>query len=353
MKSFEYSAIQEHACSTQICKLIAQLHEDKGKFDALRAMHAKLFEDLRQEAFFDNVDSSARIEGIYLDENRVSELCDKDATASDNQEKQISGYAEALRFIEENAHALPFSTAVVVAFHDMMYEPVGGATRRSSYRKKDYADVMTPDGIQRVKVSPITAFETPLYLGAACDSLAGCLDNHTCTELLYIPYFTVDFLCIRPFSEGNGRITRLLTHLILARAGVEVTSYMSLDRILEESGMEYYDALNACVLGWDVNRNTYEPFALYWLTKLHECYERLFDTVAEKKNAAGLGKSDRIRAYFKHHNQATTKADLRDAFPDISVSTIENALRQLVEEGIIEKVGSGRSTAYRPVTKTL
>ena len=349
MKSFEYGAIREHACSTHICKLIAQLHEDKGKFEALRSMHAELFEELRQNAFFDNVDSSARIEGIYLDEERVRALCEEGAKDDDDQEKQIAGYAEALRFIEKNAHALPFSTAVVVAFHDMMYEPVGGATRRSSYRKKDYADVMTPDGIQRVKVSPIAAFETPLYLGAACDNLAGCLDSHTCSELLYIPYFTVDFLCIRPFAEGCGRITRLLTHLILMRAGIEVTQYMSLDRIIEASGMEYYDALNACVLGWDENKNDYGPFVIYWLTKLHACYEKLFSCVNESGKSRGLSKPARVEAFFDAHEETVTKSQIKEALPDISISTIENALRDLVNRGRIEKVGAGKLTAYRRV----
>lgn len=349
MKSFEYNAIREHTCSPQVCKLISQLHEDKGRFDALRSIHTELFENLEQDAFFDNVDSSARIEGIYIDEKRVEELSKEGADPANNQEKQIAGYAEALRFIEKNADALPFSTAVVVAFHDMMYEPVGGATRRSSYRKKDYADVMTPDGIQRVKVSPIAAFETPLYLGAACDNLAGCLDTHTCTELLYIPYFTVDFLCIRPFAEGCGRITRLLSHLILMRAGIEATRYMSLDRVIEESGMEYYDALNACVLGWDVNKNDYEPFVLYWLSKLHECYEKLFARVNECSTARSLSKPERIEAYFDKHEEETTKSQLNDAFPDISISTIENALRDLVNRGVITKVGSGKLTAYKRV----
>lgn len=349
MKSFEYGAIREHACSAQVCKLVSQLHEDKGKFDALRSMNTEFFENLKQGAFFDNVDSSARIEGIYIDEERVRELSQEGANPANDQEKQITGYAEALRFIEKNAHALPFSTAVVVAFHDMMYEPVGGATRRSSYRKKDYADVMTPDGIQRVKVSPIAAFETPLYLGAACDNLAGCLDSHTCSELLYIPYFTVDFLCIRPFAEGCGRITRLLTHLILMRAGIEVTQYMSLDRIIEASGMEYYDALNACVLGWDENKNDYGPFVIYWLTKLHACYEKLFSRVSESGKSRGLSKPARVEAFFDAHEETVTKSQIKEALPDISISTIENALRDLVNRGRIEKVGAGKLTAYRRV----
>lgn len=347
MKTFAYNEIQEHACSTQVCALIARLHEDKGKFEALRAVHAELFEELRQEAFFDNVDSSTRIEGIYLDKDRVRELTADGAVSNDDQEKQIIGYAKAMRNIEGSAKTLPFSTSLIVDFHDIMYEQPKSKTRRSSYRKKDYADVITPDGIQRIQVSPIAAFETPLYLGAACDSLSGCLDEHGCSELLYIPYFTIDFLCIRPFAEGCGRLTRLLAHFILLRSGVEVTRYMSLDRIIEESGMDYYNALNDCVLDWDVNRNDYEPFAIYWLTKLHECYERLFCTIEQRKTIAALGKSERIRDFFKRREGQATKGDVREAFPDISISTIENALRALVEDGTIEKIGSGRSTAYR------
>ena len=349
MKTFAYQSIREHACSDEVCALIAQLHEDKGKFETLRTVHPDVFESLQTQAFFDNVDSSTRVEGIYLDQKRLSELLETDAEPASDEERQVIGYADALRAIEENP-AMLFSTSMIVEFHDKMYgSPTGGKRRKSSYRKKDYADIVTPDGVQHVKVSPIAAFETPLYLGAACDSLAGCLDMSICSELLYIPYFTIDFLCIRPFDLGCGRLTRLVSHLLLLRSGVEVTCYMSLDRIIEESGMEYYNALNACVLGWDENKNDYEPFVLYWLSKLHECYEKLFARVNECSRTRNLSKPERIEAYFDTHEETTTKSQIKEAFPDISISTIENALRDLVNRGIIQKIGSGKLTAYKRV----
>lgn len=347
MKTFAYQNIREHACSEEVCALIAQLHEGKGRFEALRTIHPDVFETLQKQAFFDNVDSSTRIEGIYLEPDRLRAIVEMKEDPASDEERQVLGYSEAMRAIEQNP-AMPPSTSTIVEFHDKMYgAPTGGKKRRSSYRKKDYADVVTPDGVQRVKVSPIAAFETPLYLGAACDSLAGCLDMPMCSGLLYIPYFTIDFLCIRPFDLGCGRLTRLMSHLLLLRSGVELTRYMSLDRIIEESGMEYYDALNACVFGWDVNKNDYEPFVIYWLTKIHECYEKLFASVSEHNATRNLSKPERIEAYFETHGETITKSQLKEVFPDISVSTIENALRDLVNRGIIQKLGSGKLTAYK------
>lgn len=349
MKTFAYQNIRKHACSNEVCTLIARLHEDKGKFEALRAIHPDVFDSLSKRAFFENVDASTRIEGIYLDPDRIKAILETGAEPASEEERQVLGYSEALRAIEENP-AMPFSTSTIVGFHDKMYgAPAGGKKRRSSYRKKDFADVVTPDGVQHVKVSPIAAFETPLYLGAACDSLAGCLDMPACNELLLIPNFTVDFLCIRPFDLGCGRLTRLISHLLLLRCGLDVTRYMSLDRIIEASGMEYYDALNACVLGWDENKNDYGPFVIYWLTKLHECYEKLFASVNERNAAQGMSKPKRVEAYFEAHEEVMTKSQIKEALPDISISTIENALRDLVNRGVIQKVGSGKLTAYRRI----
>ena len=165
------------------------------------------------------------------------------------------------------------------------------------------------DGHPRaMPVSPITAFETPLVLGGACDSLEDAFLASSCSPLILSAVFTVDFLAIRPFDEGNGRISRLFANLLLERAGFEVFRYMSVDRIIEESGMAYYDALNACVEGWDVSRNDYAPYALYWLETIHEAYRRLFAAL-EMSGAAGAGKSERVRLFVQRANRPVTKRE--------------------------------------------
>ena len=182
--------------------------------------------------------------------------------------------------------------------------------------------------------------------GAACDNLASSIDAHQCNPLILIPCFTIDFLCIRPFDAGTGRLSRLISHFLLLRAGFDVVRYQSLDALCEQSGMAYYDALNACVEGWDRNANNYEPFERYWLTILHNTYEALFQRLESKLPEDSANKMDRIRAYCLRSQGKLTKQDLISAFPDTSVSTIENALHSLIDDGTLRKVGAGRATAY-------
>jgi Fic family protein len=160
--------------------------------------------------------------------------------------------------------------------------------------------------------------------------------------------FTVDFLCIRPFDEGNGRIARLMAELMLEKAGFHVARYESIDRVIESSGMDYYDALNACVNQWDQARNDYSPYVEYWLGVIHETYQRLFEKM-DLLMSANNSKSARVRLFVRQKRDGVTKRQIREAFPDISEATVENALGKMVKEGEIQKVGAGRATSYRVV----
>ena len=345
MKTFAYDEVTKHQCSDECCLLVSRIQECKGKLSALRESNAALLNKLKKKAFFDNVNASLRIEGFYLEEERIKQLIDGDAPENDREE-QVCGYAQALRHLEANYETVSVSAATIVSLHAMLFNGAN-AGRRSRYRKRDYAEVVTTQGMQRVKVSPITAFETPLYLGAACDNLSGALDRPGCSGLLTIPYFSIDFLCIRPFDEGTGRLMRLFAHFMMLRCDIDIAQYMSIDKLCEESGMDYYNALNECAPNWERNANTYDPYVKYWLNMIYQAYQKLFERLANTAETAGAGKTDRIRAFCLAQDSPFAKRDVVDAFPDASVSTIENALHNLIGEGLLQKLGNGRSTKYK------
>lgn len=342
MRTFDYRHLPRQLFDGKAGDANVRVYEDKGKLELLEQVRADELAALRERAHFDNVDASTRIEGLYVDAARVRAVL-AGAEPADETEAQIAGYSRALRLVEDGVRGLDLSTATLVRLYEALYAH-RNLGRKSRYRKKDYIYVQVDGHAQAMPVSPITAFETPLVLGGACDSLAGAFDADACSPLILAAVFTVDFLCIRPFDEGNGRIARLFADLMLRKAGFGIARYKSIDRIIESSAMEYYDALNACVDGWDRGANDYAPFVRYWLGVIHRAYQELFDEVGQA--GAGGGKSGRVRRFVLQAGAPVTKRQLREALPDISEATIENALGQMVKEHVVQKVGAGRSTAY-------
>ena len=344
MRTFDYRRLPAHLFDGKVGAANTRLYEDKGKLALLEQLQPERLELLRERAHFDNVDASTRIEGLYVDTSRVRNLI-KGAEAADEVESQIVGYSRALRAIQERSADIELSTSTIVGLYEVLYahRELG---RKSRYRKKDYMYVQVDGHLQAMPVSPISAFETPLVLGGACDSLAEAFDADACSPLILNAVFTVDFLCIRPFEEGNGRISRLFAELMLEKAGFSIARYASIDRIIERAAMGYYDALNACVDKWDRAGNDYEPYVLYWLDAVHQAYCQLFDEI-DVGSEAHFGKSERVAHFITHAEGIITKRRVLDAFPDISEATIENVLGKLVKEGAIEKIGAGRGTAYR------
>ena len=220
MRTFDYAKLPQKLLTGALGDANARLFEDRGKLHFLKQLQPDLLEELGARAFFDNVDASAHIDGIYVDAARVAALLDGDLPLGET-ESQIAGYAAALRHIEADADAFDLTTASILRLYETLYAHRNLGTR-SRYRKKDYQYVQVDGHVQAMPVSPITAFETPLVLGGACDSLASAFRTDGFNAVVLNAVFTVDFLCIRPFEEGNGRIARLFALLLLEKAGFDM-----------------------------------------------------------------------------------------------------------------------------------
>lgn len=348
MRTFDYMHLPQGLFDGRVGSANVRLYQDKGKLDLLEQTHAEELAALRERAHFDNVDASTRIEGLYVDSDRVQALLVGGEPLGET-EAQIAGYSKALHALEDNTFEFGLNTTTVLALYETLYA-YRDLGRKSRYRKKDYMYVQVDGHMQAMPVSPIAAFETPLVLGGSCDSLSEAFDSESCSPLILNAVFTVDFLCIRPFEEGNGRIARLFAELLLMRAGFNVGRYLSIDRIIEGTAMDYYDALNACVEGWERGVNDYAPYALYWLDTVHTAYEKLFSIIEEGDAVRGVGKSERVRLHVKRAGDPVSKRQICEALPDVSEATVENALGAMVKAGEVEKLGAGRSTAYRWVS---
>ena len=348
MRTFDYGHLPKGLFSGMVGDANMAVFEDKGKLDLYEQIHPELLAPFEATARMDSADASARIEGLYVDKSRVMALMEGDAPVGET-EAQIAGYANALDVIDGGFADMDLSTATIVRLFETMYS-YRNLGRKSRYRKKDYIYVQVDGHAKAMPVSPITAFETPLVLGGACDSLSESFGSAHVSPLVLASVFTVDFLCIRPFDEGNGRIARLFADLMLRKAGFGISRYMSIDRIIEGDAMGYYDALNACVEGWDRSRNDYAPYALYWLERIHDAYQRLFDALEVAANKPG-SKSERVRQFVLASDGGVSKRQILEANPDISEATVENVLGKMVKSGEARKTGAGRSTAYEGIVR--
>lgn len=360
MRTFDYLNLPHALFERRAGDLNALLHQDKGKVDLLKQLHPDVLAAFERQARFDNVDASLRIEGLRLSEDRLrAVLAHEEETyperpadylaGLEDVEAQAFGYARALRAIEQQADELELSSATMVRIFETLYANKTFG-KRSRYRREDYMQVLVDGHARAVQVSPIVAFETPLVFGAACDSLAQAFDADRCSPLILAAVFTVDLLCIRPFAEGNGRVARLAAALLMEKAHFDIFRYVSVDAIIAQDAAAYYDALNACVEGWERARGDYRPFVEYWFACIHAAYEQLFERV-EVRASAPSGKAERVRAFVEHAAGPVTKRAIMQANPDISIGTVEAALGRLVKDGAVRKVGSGRATAYEFVPR--
>ena len=343
MRTFDYRNLPRDLFHRATGDLNVRVYEDRGKLAQLKSSQPNLLEGRREKALLDSVLASARIEGMRPNVDDVRKSV-RDNAYHDDETAQYVGYARALRAIDAHVSELDLSSGTIVDLYEQLYCNLSfGAGSR--YRKGDYAQVVVGGHRERVLVSPIHAFESPLVLGAACDSLAGAFNADTCSPVILTAVFTVDMLCIRPFDVGNGRVSRLFSNLLLLKAGFDAVRYASVDAVIERRKDEYYQALNACVEGWERGRNDYTPYVLFFLSAVYDTYQQLFNDI-ELLGGGGASKADRVRLFVQRSDVPVTKRQILEALPDISISAVENVLGALVKEHAVEKRGAGSSTAY-------
>jgi len=325
--------------------LLAAIHEHKGKQDLLIEAKSDLVSSLLDIAKIQSTGASNKIEGIITTEARLKEIVRQKATPRSRSEKEIAGYRDVLTTIHENYDYITPRANMILQLHRNLYayspSPIGG-----SYKNADNIIQETDaKGNKRVRFQPLSAFETPEAMQSLCDTFIEEVNRGEIDPLLLIPMFILDFLCIHPFNDGNGRMSRLLTLLLLYRSGYIVGKYISIEMLIEKTKDTYYDTLQQSGAGWHESENDYLPFVEYYLGIVLNAY-REFSSRVELLMAKGLSKTDRVRAVIENKVGKITKKEIMDLCPDISQTTVEKVLSDLVKQGAILKIGDGRYTQY-------
>lgn len=344
MRNFDYRKLKDMKWDNEILGLVAQIHEYKGKQTLFLKQKPATLEKLVDIAKIQSTEASNKIEGIVTTATRMKQLCNQKTTPRNRDEEEISGYRDALSLIHESYEYIPIQSSYILQLHQVLYRysqrGIGGRFKNT----QNYIGEMKGNGEQIVRFKPLDPFETPIAIDAICESFNREMDSCGIDSLILIPTFIIDFLCIHPFNDGNGRMSRLLTTLLLYRAGYVVGKYVSLESKIEQTEVSYYEALEKSNINWNAEGNDITPFVKYILKTVLAAYRDFNERVAMVDgNSSSL---DLVRNAVKNTIGKFTKNNIMERVPSIGKSSVENALKALVQEGVIGKEGKGKATFY-------
>ncbi|SFW28364.1 Fic family protein [Selenomonas ruminantium] len=344
MRSFNYAKIKDMTWDSEILGYIAAIYKAAGKQELYLKQRPAELAKLIEIAKIQSTEASNAIEGIVTTSTRIRQLVEEKTTPKNRDEQEIAGYRDVLNIIHENFDAIPITQNFILQLHKIlcshMNNPMGGRTKNV----QNYISATYPDGHTEILFTPLAPFETPEALDKICAEYNYVIGNAEAEPLLAIPIFIHDFLCIHPFNDGNGRMSRLLTTLLLYRCGFYVGKYISLEAKIANHKDAYYDALRQSQHGWHEGNEDVVPFIKYILSTIIAAYRDFEDrfSIVEMKTSA----LEMVRRASLQKLGRFSKQDIRELCPALSVSSIEGALRKLVAEGYLKREGSGRSTCY-------
>lgn len=343
MRNYSYKEKWHKLLTPEIVKKLTLIHEYKGEQRLFIEAHKDELNELVEIAKIQSTEASNKIEGISTSDDRLKKLAQEKTTPRNRDEAEIAGYREVLNIIHENYDYIPVNVNYILQLHRDLYkflENVDGGLFKTSDNIIRETDL---EGNEKVRFRPGPAWETPSAMEELCKQFREA--KNEVDPLLLNMMFILDFLCIHPFNDGNGRMSRLLTLLLLYQSGFIVGKYISIEKIIEKSKETYYEVLQDSSMNWHENENNYKPFVNYMLGVIINAYKEFEDRVQLLTNP-DLSKADRIREIIKNHIGTITKSELMEMNPDISDTTIQRALADLLKRDEIEKIGGGRYTKY-------
>ena len=345
MRAFNFKTEYNKLLTPEVVAYLTQIHEYKGQQNLFIEAKADALSNLLEVAKIQSTEASNRIEGIITTDDRLKKIVREKTMPQSRSEKEIAGYRDVLATIHESHDFIPPKPSIILQLHRDLYKFSGKSIGGSFKNSDNVIAEELPDGRKIVRFEPVSAWETPGVVSALCDAFRTAMQDTELDPLLLIPIFILDFLCIHPFNDGNGRMSRLLTLLLLYRSGYIVGKYISIEKLISDTKETYYEALQASSCNWHEGTNDYAPFVTYMLGILVAAY-RDFESRIELLTTKGLSKPDRVRVIRKNHLGKMTKSELMAKCPDISQITVQRALAELLKNGEITKLSGGRYTAY-------
>lgn len=345
MHRFDYKETPKLLLTPDIVNMLSSLHEFKGKQELYIGAESDVLTAMLDIAKIQSTKASNKIEGIYTSDERLEALVKEKAEPRNRSEEEIAGYREVLAIVHESYEYIPIRSNNMLQLHRDLYSFSSGNVGGRFKNTDNVIAESGKDGQQRIRFMPVPAFQTLEAMENLCNEFNNAIERAEYDPLLLIPMFILDFLCIHPFNDGNGRMSRLLTLLLLYRSGYIVGKYISMEMLIEKTKETYYEALHNSSIGWHDDQNDYSPLVRYYLGIMLKGYHEFQERIQHLKYRK-LSKADRVKAVFDKKLGVVKKSDISTLCPDISETTIERTLKDLFEAGFIEKVGKGRATGY-------
>ena len=344
MRSFNYSAFKEQKWDSDILGLIAAIYKEAGKQEQYLKQRPQEMEKLIEIAKIQSTEASNAIEGIVTTSTRIKQLVEEKTTPRNRDEQEIAGYRDVLNVIHESFDAIPITQNYILQLHKMLYSHMNNPLAGRTKSVQNYISAAYPDVHTEILFTPLEPNETSEALDRICEEYNRVIGNLEVEPLIIIPIFIHDFLCIHPFNDGNGRMSRLLTTLLLYQHGFYIGKYISLEAKISKDKDLYYSALSQSQMGWHEGKGDALPFIKYILGTIlasYKDFEERTSLVQEKLPALEM---DRMASKSKIGR--FNKQNIRELCPTLSDSSIEGALRKLVAAGELKKEGKGKSTCY-------
>lgn len=345
MKIFNYSQYKNVTWDNEILGYISQIHEFKGKLSSVELKNKAKINKLIEIAKIQSTEASNKIEGIVTTSTRIKQICENKTMPKNRDEKEILGYRDVLNTIHENYEYISMKNSYILQLHGDLYKfsekSIGGRFKNV----QNYISETREDGSSFVRFQPLEPYETPDAIERLCAEFNIAISKEDVDSLILIPIFILDFLCIHPFNDGNGRMSRLLTLLLLYKQEYNVGKFISIEKIIEETKSDYYDALQKSSIGWIDGINDPTEFIKYILSvvlKAYRDFEIRANILVENKSKALTQVQDIIRTKIGKF----TKSEIAKLCPTLSETTIERCLKELLDQNLIEKHGERKSAFY-------
>ena len=345
MKKPDYIAEVKNLLQPDIVSMLTRIHEYKGEQMLFIEAKRDVLTNLLEIAKIQSTEASNKLEGIYTSDQRLKKIVLDKTNPTNRSEQEIAGYRDVLTTIHESYEYIPLKPGTILQLHRDLYK-YSGSSFGGSYKSADNIIAeKDSEGNETVRFQPLPAWETPESIEKICSAYNDALSDSNADPLLLIPIFILDFLCIHPFNDGNGRMSRLLTLLLLYRSGYIVGKYISIEKIIEKTKDTYYDSLQSSSAGWHEGKNNYVPFVSYMLGVIIAAH-REFASRVQVLSTGSLSKPERIREIIKNSLGKITKSEIMEQCPDISQITVQRALADLQAKNEIIKISGGRYTSY-------
>lgn len=344
MRIFDYNKLKYVKWDIDIVNYLSVIHEEKGKQQLYLKQLPQEIEKLVEIAKVQSTESSNEIEGIRTTNTRLRQIVNGKTTPKNRAEAEIAGYRDALNIVHENFDSIPITPNFILQLHGILLSHASSSYGGKFKNVQNYISATDESGKSYTLFTPLSPFETPLAMQDLCDEYNRAIGEGIIDPLILIPIFIHDFLCIHPFIDGNGRMSRLLTTLLLYRSGYYVGKYISLEAKIAKNKDLYYDALYDSQKNWHENEDDSTPFIKYLLSTIISAYrdfEERIELVKEKKPAIEV-----VRQAVNNKIGKFTKRDIMELAPSLSSTSVERSLQELCNAGEIKKMGSGRATYY-------